>query len=107
MGLSLIPAWALKDAREHIAEPVCFLFNQFLTEQRFPDDLKRAHLLPLFKKDDLEDPINCRPISLTGALAKIFEILLRDQILTYLETNKLPATTQFVHRKKMSTTDAL
>ena len=72
LGPSLIPAWALKDAREHIAELLCFLFNQFLTEQRFPDHRKRAHVLPLFKKDDPEDPINYRPISLTGALAKIF-----------------------------------
>ena len=103
LGPSLIPTWALKDAREHIAEPLCFLFNQFLTEQRFPDHLKRAHVLPLFKKDDPEDPINYRPISLTGALAKIFEILLRDQILAYLEKNKLLATTQFGYRKKVST----
>ena len=81
MGPSLIPAWALKDAREHISEPLCFLINQFLTEQLFPDDLKRAHVFLLFKKDDPEDPINYRPISLTGALAKIFENLPRDQIL--------------------------
>ena len=104
---SLIPAWALRDAREHIVEPLCFLFNQFLTVQRFPDHLKRAHVLPLFKKDDPEDPIIYRPISLTGALAKVFEILLRDQILAYLEKNMLLATTQFGYRKKVSTTDAL
>ena len=53
------------------------------------------HALPLLRKDDPEDPINYRPISLTGALAKIFEILLRDQILAYLEKNKLLATTRF------------
>ena len=35
LGPSLIPAWALKDARVHIAEPLCFLFNQLLTEQVF------------------------------------------------------------------------
>ena len=100
LGSSLIPAWALKDAREHIAEPLCSLSNQFLTEQHFPDHLKRSYVLPLFKKDDPEDPLNYRPISLTGAFAKIFEILLRDQILAYLEKNKLLATTQFGYRKK-------
>ena len=99
-GPSLIPAWALKDAREYLAEPLCFLFNQFLTEQLFPDDLKRAHELPLFMKDDPQDPINYRPILLTGALTKIFGILFRDQILAYLEKNKLLATTQFGYRKK-------
>ena len=78
LGSSLIPAWALKDAREHIAETLCFLFNPLLTKQLFPDDLKRDHVLPLFKKDDPEDPINYRTISLTGDLAKIFKIFLRD-----------------------------
>ena len=101
LGPSLIPAWALKDAREHIAEPLCYLFNQFLTEQRFSDIFNRAHVLPLFKEDDPEDPINYWPTSLTGALAKIFKILLRDQILAYLEKNKLLATTQFGYRKKL------
>ena len=101
MGPLLNPAWALKDAREHIAEPLCFLFNQCLIEQLFPGDHKRAHVLPLFKKDYPEDPINYRPISLTGALAKIFGVLLRDQILAYLMKNKLLATTQFGYRKNI------
>ena len=101
MVSSLIPASALKDAREHIAEPLCFLLNRILTEKFFPNDLKRAHVLLLFKNDNPEDAINCRPISLTGALAKIFEILLRDQILAYLEKNKLLATAKFGYRKKM------
>ena len=64
-------------------------------------------MLPLFKKDDPEDPINYRPILLTGALAKDFEIFLRDQILAYLEVNKLLATTHFGYRKKVSSTDTL
>ena len=50
LGPSLIPAWVLNDAREHIAEPLCFLFTQILTEQRFPDNLKRAHVLPFSRK---------------------------------------------------------
>ena len=95
MGPSLIQAWGLNDAREHEAEFLCFMFNQFLTEQLFPDYLKRAQVLPLFKTDDPEDPINYRPILLTGALAKIFEILLQDQKLAYFEKKKLLATTQF------------
>ena len=40
LGQSLISAWAFKNAREHIDEPLCFLFNQFLTKQLFPEELK-------------------------------------------------------------------
>ena len=73
----------------------------------FPNDLKRAHVLFLFKIDDPEDQINYQPISLTGALAKVFEILLRDQLLAYLEKTKFLATTHFGYRKQVSITDAL
>ena len=73
MGPSIFQACALKDAREHIAEPLCFLFNHFLTEQIFPNNLKRAHVLTFFEKDDPENPTNYRPILLTGVHAKVFE----------------------------------
>ena len=71
LGPSFIPAWALKDANEHIAEFLCFWFNQFLTDQLLSNDIKRAHVLPLLKKDDPEYPINYRSFSLTRALAKL------------------------------------
>ena len=103
MVSSLIPAWAFKDARKHITEPLCFSFNQFLTEQLFLTTLS----VPVFKKDDSENPIKYQPISLTGALANIFETLLRDQIIANLEKSKLLATTKFGYRKKVSITDAL
>ena len=57
-------------------------------------------MLPVFKKDDPENPINYRPISLTGALANIFETLLRDQIIANLEKSKLLGYRKFGYRKK-------
>ena len=97
LGPSKIPAWALKDAQSVLAEPLCFLINEFISESSFPTDLKRALVSPLYKKGNTEDPTNYRPISVTGALAKIFEQVIRNQI-----NDK-----QFGYRKKVSTTDAI
>ena len=58
MGPSNIPAWALKDSISVIAEHLCFLINAFLNEDKFPIDLKQAHVCPIFKKGDTEDPNN-------------------------------------------------
>ena len=62
VGLSKLPAWAIKDAKAALAEPLCYLINQFITEGKFPEDLKKACGTPLFKKGIPEDPLNYRPI---------------------------------------------
>ena len=107
LGPSKIPAWALKDAQSVLAEPLCFLINEFISESSFPTDLKKALVSPLYKKGNTEDPTNYRPISITGAMAKIFEQVIRNQINDYLISNKLLSPKQFGYRKKLSTTDAI
>ena len=72
LGPSKISAWATKNAKAALAEPLGRLINQFNTVEKFPVDLRKACVTPLFKKGYPEDPINYRPISVTSALSKIF-----------------------------------
>ena len=53
---SNILAWALalKDSISVIAKTLCFLMNRFLNEGKFPNDLKQAHVCPIFKKGTLK-----------------------------------------------------
>ena len=67
---SKIPAWSIKDAKAALVEPLCYLINQFITEGKFPEYLKKACVTPLFKKGKPEDPLNYRPISVNSALSK-------------------------------------
>ena len=96
IGLSKIPAWALKDCLNIIAEPLCFLINSFIEESRFPKHLKSAFVIPILKKGDCENAINHRPISITPALAKLFEKVLHEQISEYFSQHKLLSNTQLV-----------
>ena len=108
MGPSTIPSLALRDAASELAEPICFLLNEFIKTETFPAELKIADITPLFKKLDLDDPLNYRPISLTPSLARVFdESLLMQQIDECVHKNALLSKTQFGFRKKFSTTDAL
>ena len=55
LGPSKIPAWAIKDAKAALAEPLCYSINQFITERKFPEDLKKACATPLFEKSNPEE----------------------------------------------------
>lgn len=106
-GPSDIPAWALKDAKEAVCEPLTFLINEFIKEERFPRHLKLANVTPIYKKGDPTSPINHRPISITGVLAKVFEKAMANQMTNYMKDNKLFSATQFGFRQNYSTQDAL
>ena len=107
IGLSNIPAWAIKNSSSVIFPRLNFLVNYCIKLSCFPNELKRAHVVPLHKKDDPEEPNNYRPISITPCLSKIIETILRDQICQYLHDNKLLSKNQYGFRKKFSTIDSL
>ena len=60
-------------AKEEIAEPVRNCINSFISTGIFPDELKIADIVPVFKKEDQNDKTNYRPISLLPLISKIFE----------------------------------
>ena len=107
LGLSTIPAWALKDGAHILAEPICFLFNEFPKKNKFSSLLKFAKITPIHKKGDTEKLLIYRPISITPALSKVLEILIKDQIEEHLSKCNLLSKTQFGFRKNFSTIDAL
>ena len=101
------PAWALKVCLNIIAEPLCFLFNALIEESKFPNHLKSAFVIPIFRKGDCENPVNYRPISITPASSKLLEKVLHEQISEYLLQHILPSKTQYGFFSNFSPTDAL
>ena len=85
LGPCNLPAWAIKLAATELAKLLCFLFNEYLKAEQFPSQLKFAHITPLFKKSDIGNPLNYRPVidHLMPALSKNFEKLLGEQIEKY------------------------
>ena len=68
-----IPAKIIKIAKEEIAEPIRNCINSSISTGTFPDELKIADIVPVFKKEDPNDKTNYRPISLLPLISKIFE----------------------------------
>ena len=67
-------------AKKEILIPVTNCINKCISTKSFPDELKVADVIPVFKKEDPNNKANCRPISLLPTISKIFERVLFEQI---------------------------
>ena len=72
-----------------ISRPISIIINQSLCTGIFPDKLKLAKVIPLFKKDDDKIFGNYRPISLLSSISKVFEKVAFDQLYDYFTTHGL------------------
>lgn len=97
----------LKYVKDIIVIPLTNLINNCIASNIFPDQLKVASVVPVHKKGDKSDLNNYRPVSLLPILSKVFEKLLKNQIISFFESNNLFSDSQFGFRAGKSTTDAL
>ena len=80
-----------------------YILNLSLLHGVFPDELKIANVLPLFKSDDPMKFNNYRPVSLFSILSKIFEKAMYSRLVNFLEMHKIIYEKQFGFREKYST----
>ena len=97
----------LKLAAPAIVAPLNTLINRCFSESYFPDILKLAKMIPVYKNDDPNDFSNYRPISLVSPIGKLVEIVLYNRMINYINKFDLLHQNQFGFRKKHKTVDAL
>lgn len=97
----------LKTLMHLICIPLTKLINLCIKANRFPNNLKIARVVPIFKKGSHKDLSNYRPISLIPLFAKIFESVLKIQIVEFFESNNLFSPCQFGFRNGKSTSSAI
>ena len=84
------------------------LYNQIWGTGAFPPSWKEATVLPFPKPGkDLSDPKNYRPIALTSCICKIFERMVNERLMWYLESKGKLRKEQCGFRRGRSTLDAL
>ena len=62
----------------------------------FPDTLKIANVVPIYKAGDKTSISNYRPISVLNSLSKIFEKILAERLTNYLMAKNPSMTTNLV-----------
>ena len=73
--------------------------NQSLHTRIFPDKLKLAKVIPVFKKGDRTKLDNYRPISILPAISKIFERAIFNQLYIHFTHNNLFYESQYGFKK--------
>ena len=106
-GLDEVSSYFLKVAANILAAPISYFFNTCFTQDIFPDCLKIAKVIPVFKLGSKTDTTNYRPISIFSPFSKIFEKLIHSRTTAFLEKHSLLLPTQFGFRRNHSTTHAL
>ena len=66
-----------------------------ITTRIFPDSLKIAKIIPIYKKGEPTDLPNYRPMSLLPTMSKIFERIIHIQLQEYFNSNNLLAEQQY------------
>ena len=93
----------LKRISKIIAAPLSVIINQSLVTGIFPDRLKIAKVIPLFKKGDDHVFDNDRPISLLSSISKVVEKIVFIQVYDYFSKQNLLYDGQYGFRKIHST----
>ena len=86
-----------------ITTSLTLLINQVLRTGTFPDKLKIAKVIPIFKKGETTAFNNYRPISLLPVISKVIEQIMFNQLSSYLENSRLLSGRQYGFRPKHST----
>ena len=97
----------LSSAALEIFRPLTHIINLSLKHGIFPDNLKIAKVIPIFKQGSRSSCNNYRPISVLSALRKIFERCILNQLSFYLTYEDILVPNQYGFRSGMTTVDCL
>ena len=91
----------------YIVVPLKHIFNISLLNGVFPDSMKIARVIPLFKTGNTKEFSNYRPISLLPQFSKILDKLYHSRLITFIDSNQILYKSQYGFRKEMSTSLAI
>ena len=92
----------------NILSPILAIFiNKSLQTGTFPNFLKKAKVIPIFKSGNQDNFSNYRPISMLPIISKIYEKIVHLQLYDFLEKFNILSESQYGFRKNKSTHQAI
>ena len=102
-GLDDLPPYLLKDSVPFISLPLAPIINLSFSTGFFPSQWKNSRIVPVYKSESTLSLGNYRPISILPFLSKIIEKLVHQQLMKFLDENRLLSDFQFGFRPNIST----
>ena len=101
-GPDKFPAILLKKCSGALAPIMAELWQASLQTGDIASIFKQQSIVPIYKKDNKSSPANYRPVSLTSQLIKVFERVIRKQMINFVEENNLLSPDQHGFRSNRS-----
>lgn len=106
-GLFSVPTKLFKLIICYVALPLSDILNNSFSRGIFPDCLKDATVVPVYKSGSETDVNNYRPISVLPLVSKIFEKCMYVRLLNFLTKYNVLSKYQFGFQRSKNTSDAL
>mgnify|MGYP002144886812 CR=1 FL=1 len=107
-GVDGLPQVFFKSCARSLAAPLSIIFSKSYSSGTIPHTWRSANVTPIYKgSGSAHSPDNYRPISLTCICSKVMELVVRDNILSFLHSNGLLSSTQHGFLPGKSTTSQL
>ena len=102
-GVDRVSNKLLKLTSGYLAKPLTMIINQSFETGIFPNRLKLARVLPIYKKNEEFLLENYRPVSVLPSISKVFERIMYNQLYDYFTDQKLFFNSQYGFRSNHST----
>ena len=97
----------IRDGLFILAFYLTVIINTSIVTYTFPDLWKHPFVVAAYKSGDIDDASNNRPISILPVLSKVLEKIVANQLIIYIEINRLLSISLHGFRPKLSTETAL
>ena len=78
-----------------ISSVLCKILNLCMVNGEFPDDIKVAEVVPIYKRGDLLEYSNYKPILLVSNFCKTFEKVIFQQTYSFVTKNNFISSKGF------------
>lgn len=107
VGYDEIPVDVLKISASLSTKSMNYIINLILETGKYPQVLKEPWIIHIHKKGDMNNYDNYRSISLVSYLNEVFERIIFDKVITFLEANNILVEQQCGYRQGRSTINAI
>lgn len=97
----------LKDNHVYLVKPLLYIVNLIFEKGIYPELLKRATIVPIFKSGDKLNKENYRPIAVTSSVSRLIEKCIKKRLDSFLKENNVLSGSQYGFLPGVSAQDAM